>query len=337
MIAFMIVLGYGIKEDIQYDRSFFTSGLHYGNIFKEFQKDERVMLNKRRLKYEDITSVLNYYQSLVLTETNEICPPKTDQDESLAYCMKKYAKLYNAIDAIPFYMAITFGFLGALIFCLSDLVKRFNMVDLYPKNFVFYSIRFLVAASLCATLANFFLEGFPVIMAMPIFFLIGYFPERAIKYLDQKMTDYLGFKTYKPISLSLVQGMSVEKAFRLREIGIEDVQHLAVTNVNYLKKNLPYNRNMLCDWINQSLLILYFSKQIEALRDAGVRTILDLQNCLLASPENEIKECAKKVGISAIKLQHVKKILETHSMRARIDDLKICLEKACEVEPEKIS
>jgi hypothetical protein len=321
---------------IHYDRSFFSGALHYGSLFKEFQKVQGDIAAKR-IGYEEIPKLFHYYRPLLepkqagISEKSNTCPPKENQEEYLAFCLQKFAQMSIAINAIPFYLAISFGFLGALIFSLSDLVVRYNMVDLYPKNFVFYSIRFVVATSLCATLANFFIEEFPLIMAIPIFFLIGYFPERAIKYLDQKMTDYLGFKTHEPLPLSLVQGMSGEKALRLKELGVEDVQHLAVANVQEMRNNLPYSRDMLCDWIAQSLLILYFNKQIDALRDVGVRTILDLQGCLLESPQNEVIECAKKIGISEIQLRHVTKILATDPMRSRIDELKSCLEKECEL------
>jgi hypothetical protein len=343
IVCFIILLPkQDIKNDpkqaykINYDRSFFSGAFHYGRLFKEFQKVQSDISTKR-ITYEEIPKLFHYYRPMLESKEAEkstkaeTCPPKENQEEFMAYCLQKFAQMSTAINAIPFYLALSFGFLGALIFSLGDLVIRFNMVDLYPKNFVFYSIRFVVAASLCATLSNFFIEEFPLIVAIPVFFLIGYFPERAIKYLDQKMTEYLGFKTYEPLPLSLVQGMSGEKAFRLRELGIEDVQHLAVSNVQEMKKNLPYSRDMLCDWIAQSLLILYFNKQIAALRDVGVRTILDLQGCLLESPKNEVIKCAKKIGISEIQLRHVTKILATDPMRTRINELKTCLEKECEL------
>jgi hypothetical protein len=318
---------------IRYSRSFFSGGLHYGHLFQKFQKEQVDAPNSIELKYEEVSRLFNQYRPYFVTTETETCPPKEQREEYQAYCREKFAQISSVINAIPFYLAITFGFLGALIFSLGDLVVRFNMVDLYPKNFVFYSIRFVVAASLCATLANFFMEEFPLIMAMPVFFLIGYFPERAIKYLDQKMTDYLGFKTYEPLPLSLVQGMSGEKALRLREIGIEDIQHLAVGNIQTMTNNLPYCQDMLCDWIAQSILILYFTKQVEALRDVGVRTILDLQGCLLESPEDHVIECAKKIGISEIQLQHVARILRTDPMRTRIEELRTCMEKVCKLKP----
>jgi hypothetical protein len=259
---------------------------------------------------------------------------RQNKEEYLNFCLQKFAQMSIAINAIPFYLAISFGFLGALIFSLQNLMIRYNTVDLYPKNFIFYSIRFVVATSLCVALANPVIEEFPVIMAVPIFFLIGFFPERAIKFLDQKMTEYLGFKTYEPWPLSLVQGMSGEKAFRLREIGIEDVQHLAVADIGYMKNNLPYSLDMLCDWIGQSLLILYFGEQIENLRSIGVRTILDLRECLLGSQEDEAIKCAKKIGISVFQLTYVAKILTIDPMRTRINQLRNCLEKECKLKSE---
>jgi hypothetical protein len=333
IFGFIILLVSPMKY---FDRNFFSGFYHYGNLFKTFQKVQDDISNKH-VSYEEIPKLYNYYRPLLQTGKDEnkpdICPPKEQREEYQAYCLQKFAQMSTAINAIPFYMAITFGFLGALVFSLTDLVVRFNMLDLYPKNFVFYSVRFVVAMSLCATLANFVVSDIPTLFAPPIFFSIGYFPEKAIKYLDQKMTEFLGVKSerYERLPLSMVQGLTEEKAFRMREIGIEDVQHLAVADIEELRKNLPYSTELLCDWISQSILILYFSKKMEVLRDVGVRTILDLQECLLKCPEQELESCAEKCGVPAVQLQHVAKIMATVHMQTRLGELKTCLGEQCQV------
>jgi hypothetical protein len=341
IFGFIILLVFPTKY---FGRSFFSGFYHYGNLFKTFQKVQEDISNKH-VGYEEIPKLYNYYRPLLRTEADEgnkskekddTCPPNAQKEDQLAYCLQKFAQMATAINTIPFYLAITFGFLGALVFSLTDLVVRFNLLDLYPKNFVFYSVRFVVAMSLCATLANFVVSDIPTLFAPPIFFSIGYFPEKAVKYLEQKMTEFLGVKSerYERLPLSLVQGLTEEKAFRMREIGIEDVQHLAVADIEELRKNLPYSTELLCDWISQSLLILYFSKKIEALRDVGVRTILDLQECLLKCPEQELESCAKKCGLPPKHLQHVAKIMATAHMQTRLGELKTCLEEQCQVKLE---
>ena len=209
-----------------------------------------------------------------------------EADEEYLELIKRLSSVSERIGRIPFYVAITFGFLGALIFCFSDTINRYNNVDLYPKVYVFYIIRFIIACSLAVALSSFIMTDFSVILAPFIFFGIGYFPERAIKYMDDKMTQYLGIESseYEPMPLTLVQGLSPEKAFRLREIGIVDVQHLAMADIEFLEKNLPYNRELLCDWMAQSILYLQFPNHVELLRKLGIRTILQLKELDLSSP-----------------------------------------------------
>jgi hypothetical protein len=141
------------------------------------------------------------------------------------------------------------------------------------------------------------------------------------------MNKYLGVRkaAHKPILLSQVQGLSAEKALKLREIGIEDVQNLAVANVDKLRNNLPFNRAMLCDWIAQSILILYFVDDIEKLRESGVRTILDLEECALTSEDDECQACAGIIGIKPVQLQYVRKILRLEYMKTRMEELRNCL------------
>lgn len=214
----------------------------------------------------------------------EISGPKTDEER--IELIKRLSKVSERIGRVPFYVAITFGFLGALIFCFNDTINRYNSVDLYPKVYVFYIIRFIIACSLAVALSSFIMTDFPVILAPFIFFGIGYFPERAIKYIDDKMSQYLGIESseYKPMPLTLVQGLSPEKIFRLREIGIVDIQNLAMADIEVLEKNLPYNTDMLCDWMAQSILYLQFPNHVELLRKLGLRTILQLKDLDLESP-----------------------------------------------------
>jgi hypothetical protein len=162
-----------------------------------------------------------------------------------------------------------------------------------------------------------------------IFFVLGYFPQRAINYLDDKMTKYLGIKKgkYEPIPLALIQGLTEEKALRLYEIGIEDVQNLAVADVNKLRNNLPFGEAMLCDWICQGILVLYFPEHIEKLRHLGVRTVLDLKECVLNIADEKLDRCAQILGFELDQLQYIKKVLSLDHMQTRMKELQGCFER----------
>ena len=64
----------------------------------------------------------------------------------------------SMIFTIPFYIVITFWFLGSLICTLRDIGYRFYTEDLQPRTFVNYLIRFLFAAVICIVIAYFLMN-----------------------------------------------------------------------------------------------------------------------------------------------------------------------------------
>jgi hypothetical protein len=165
------------------------------------------------------------------------------------------------------------------------------------------------------------MTDFPVILAPFIFFGIGYFPERAIKYIDDKMSQYLGIESseYKPMPLTQVQGLSPEKIFRLREVGIVDIQNLAMADIEVLEKNLPYNKDMLCDWMAQSILYLQFPNQVKLLRKVGVRTILQLKDLDIKSPLVQKQVENQNIGKEELEqIEYLKYVVTLQHINSRV-------------------
>ena len=332
IFGFLIILSSPTNNG--YLSQMFTGFYEYGKVFKSYNKVEKDLLENPEISRQSqkiVQDKMNWITDFYLPyfdETaflnKEAVPPSGAEKPSVTH---KFKKLARSINAIPFHIAFAFGFLGALIFCLRDVIKRFNNVDMYPKIYIFYVVRFVVACSLSVALAYLVFDKWLVAVGPIVFFMIGYFPERVISYLDDKMNKYLGIRktTYTPVPLSMVQGLSAEKALKLREIGIEDVQNLAMANIDKMRENLPFNTALLCDWIGQCLLILYFVNDVEKLRFAGIRTILDLQECALTSDDKECRACAKTIGLS-VQLPYIKKILQLDYMKVRMKELKKCLE-----------
>jgi hypothetical protein len=331
IFGFMIVLNSPAHHG--YQSQMFTGFYEYGKVFQSYNAVEKELLKnfdnymgkseELKIKMQQIMDFyLPFFNEDGLRKSDALIP--ADREEKT---LPEFKKLTRSINAIPFQIAFAYGFLGALIFSLRDGIKRFNNVDMYPKIYVFYAVRFIFSCSLSAALAYFVFDKWMIALGPIVFFTIGYFPERVITFLDDKMNKYLGIRkaAHTPILLSLVQGLSAEKALKLREIGIEDVQNLAVANVDKLRNNLPFNKAMLCDWIAQSILILYFVDDIEKLRKSGVRTILDLEECALISEDDECQVCAGIIGIKPVKLQYVRKILRLEYMRTRMEELRNCL------------
>jgi len=338
--GFMIVLQAPAKHG--YMSQMFTGFYEYGKIFQSYNDVEKTLLNEDAVKKEllnrsqdpigseqDANFKIRQLVKFYLPFFDEKILGQTGAPEGgdTATASPEFRRLAKSINAIPFHIAFAFAFLGSLIFSLRDGIKRFNNVDMYPKVFVFYAVRYIVSCSLSAALAYIVFAKWIIALAPIVFFMIGYFPERVITYFDDKMSKYLGIRKakYKPIPLSMVQGLSAEKALKLREIGIEDIQNLAVAKIDKLRDNLPFNRAMLCDWIAQCMLIIYFVDDIEKLRASGVRTIIDLQECALNSEDQECQACAEVVGIKTAKLQYARKILQLAHMKARLEEIRNCL------------
>jgi len=324
IFGFIITLDKGPGSKAPSPRYIYTSFYDYGRIFKSFQKVEEPIkgdiigyIKKDGLKKDEFNTLFSYYSPYF----REI--KITDQGEVL----KKFAELAGEINQIPFFIAFAFGFLGALIFCLRDAIIRFNSDDLYPKTYVFYIVRFIVSATLAVTLAYFIMDDWPTVIAPLVFFLIGYFPDRAITYLDERFTRFLGIKTtkYKPIPLSMIQGLTDYKVSRLREIGVADAQNLAVANIKHLESNLPFGKTMLCDWIAQSILLLHFPDNVESLRHLGIRTILDFKQCLLDKQKEAIETFSGKSCLEIAQLESVLDILSLKHVKARMAELEQCM------------
>jgi hypothetical protein len=325
IFGFIITLDKGPGSKTPIPRYIYTSFYDYGRIFKSFQNVEGPIkgdiigyIKKDGLDKDEFNTLSSYYTPYF--RVIKI----TDQGEVL----KGFAELTGEINQIPFFIAFAFGFLGVLIFCLRDAIIRFNSDDLYPKTYVFYIVRFIVSATLAVTLAYFIMDDWPTVIAPLVFFLIGYFPDRAITYLDQKVTRFLGIKTtkYKPIPLSMIQGLTDYKVFRLREIGVADAQNLAVANIEHLESNIPFGKTMICDWIAQSILLLHFPDNIESLRHLGIRTILDFKQCFLDKQKEVIETFADKSGLEVAQLESLLNILKLKHVKARMAELEQCMQ-----------
>ncbi len=191
------------------------------------------------------------------------------------------------------------------------------------------NIRIIISASISLILSFSIMDDWPVIFSAMFFFFIGYFPERAITYCDEKITKFLGIKTteYKPVALTTIQGLSNEKAMRLRDIGIEDVQNLTTVDIDKIVKDTPFSKENLRDWIGQGILILHVPKQFEELRHVGIRTIMDLDKCILntepldSTEQQKIQKYSEKFGMKCEHLENLRSILSTDHLRNRITQL----------------
>jgi hypothetical protein len=227
------------------------------------------------------------------------------------------------IFTIPFYIAVTFGFLGSLIYTLRDIVYRFYTEDLQPRTFVNYIIRFIFAVVVCIVVAYFLMNDWWVNAAPLIFFFIGYFPDRGMQYIEETAMKWLNFKKEERLDLplGLLQGTNDYLIYRFKEIGIHDIQNLAYVDLNELRTNIGYGAGLLCDFVAQALLFIQLKDHFAALQGFGIRNIVCFRRVINAQNYDSI---AKAMGIPGQKLLNTLEVMNLEPMKKRIDDLETC-------------
>ena len=178
------------------------------------------------------------------------------------------------------------GFMGAYLFTLQMLVRRYFQADLKASAYVNAVTR--VASALVLVLV--------VHLAMPsetssevtvaVAFVIGFFPLVGLQALQKAAA--LALRTVVPslrnsYPLSDLDGLSVWYEARLLELGIEDMQNLATANLVdvTLHSRVPVSR--LVDWVDQAHLYLHLAPQggdgsdRKMLRRLGIRTATALE------------------------------------------------------------
>lgn len=232
-----------------------------------------------------------------------------------------FRDLEGKIYKIPFLIAFAFGFLGSLIYTLKDTAHRFYTLDMYPKTYMSYIIRFFFAPSLCLVVAYFMANDWLVNTAPILFFLIGFFPQTALLYIEDKARDMLKIRKQKKEGMPLdsIQGMTDYIAYRFKELGVDDVQNLANVNLTYLRRNMGYSTRLLADFIAQALLRLYFVDDFDRLRGAGIRSVLSFQANV---KEENLQSVSDVVKIRLEKLRWFLDLLNSKGMKERIETLK---------------
>ena len=163
---------------------------------------------------------------------------------------------------------LKFAFVGAYIFSVQSLVRRFFQSDLRPSAYTSVLVRFVVALS--AMLALHQLLEIPTRTEAAIAFVVGIFPTIALQALERAAEQVLGGVVHQPTAdypLSQIDGLDIWYQARLVEEGIEDMQNLATSNLVdvMLHTRVPVDR--LIDWVDQAHLYLHLDHAETGLRD----------------------------------------------------------------------
>jgi hypothetical protein len=181
----------------------------------------------------------------------------------------------------PLLMAVFFSFLGAYVYSVQELIRRFNTYDLRPQVYGSILVRILVATGVSIAAVGLIPKenGELLTYAPAIFFTIGMFPERGIRWIEKSASIVLGAKR-DPASrrpLDGVIGISSLHESRLLEIGIDDAQNLATADIRKLLLTTPFDTQQIVNWIDQSILYVEAGANIDDFRQLGITTYHQLQ------------------------------------------------------------
>ena len=196
--------------------------------------------------------------------------------------------------------AFQFGFLGAYVYLIGDLVRAYFILDLTPQVFVASTIR-VITGSLLALVTSFmtgymseeFSEGFKV--GLPVIsFFFGYFPETALILIQKKVAGWIGLgeTKYQAIPLSKLPGMSYAHETRLIREGFDNVENLATARPLDLMLRTGFTHRQIRQWIAQAWLHSHLREDYEEfVKQTGITgadelvEFLDKGNAGSATPE----------------------------------------------------
>ncbi len=219
--------------------------------------------------------------------------------------------------------AMQFGFLGAYVYCLNLVYRRYTTLDLQPHVYLFCVVGLIagmvfnyvaftaitnIAASTAAGDTEF--KGIGAGAAAIVAFSLGYFPNLAIRWFGRvsRTSVHERQRRSDALPLSLIDGISELHESRLQDEGIDNVQNLAAANIRDLVVKTPFSAQQIVEWTDQAVLYLYLDPgEIESFRRAGVRTVSDFCDIWegfsvrhKVQPDGSFKQIPFLVGADAI-------------------------------------
>jgi hypothetical protein len=186
--------------------------------------------------------------------------------------------------------AFQFGFLGGFVYFLGHLVRSYFTLDLTPHTYVESSVR-MASASLLALVISFAIPlelpckgGDCVLHPLPmVAFFLGYFPNRALLFIEKAAAKYLGYQleSYTATPLSELQGMSLSHEVRLNREGFDNVENLAHADTVDLAVRTGLGFRQLRQWVGQAWLQSHLVGDYASfVRNTGITTRHELADVM---------------------------------------------------------
>lgn len=214
-------------------------------------------------------------------------------------------------------LIVGMAFLGAYVWSIQDIFRRYSRNDLRPSVYYRLSVR-MILASITALVFFHAYEalsggnqnsgGITAQIWPAIAFFIGMFPRRALNWLMRRIPIFASAHdpSVPEAHLEMIEGITIHDIIRLEELGIDNAYDLASADFVPLFLRTSYGSRQLVDWILQAKLCIHFSSSIKELRENGIRTALDLKN----NDSDRIDALASEIALSKNSLQLAKKSIE---------------------------
>ena len=193
-----------------------------------------------------------------------------------------------------------FAFLGAYFYILQMLVRRYFQNDLKATAYINATMRIVIVILLVWVLDPLLADaGWSQNQRSALAFVIGVFPTvgwQVLVKLVLKLPGLLVSSLEPTHKLTDLDGLNIWYESRLLEVGVEDMQHLATTDIVDLMLNTRIPVDRLVDWIDQALLYIrvddattnhtiegknvQFAGDRTRLRKYGIRSATDLLDVL---------------------------------------------------------
>ncbi len=202
-----------------------------------------------------------------------------------------------------------FGFLGAYLFTLQTVTRRFLTSDLNPETYMQVASRTILAVIVAAIFSMVFpfqaqaagLGGIALnVVIYTLAFVIGIFPENGLNWIisfaRRYMTDNSGAEQEKSYELQSLQGLNRWHAIRLNVEGIDNVHNLANADVIDLVQRTKFSVQQIFDWIDQAVLLIHLStlEEFHNVQALSIRGLSDFQAAYQNSETLQALEIALK-------------------------------------------
>lgn len=244
-------------------------------------------------------------------------------------------------------LAYGMGFMGAYLWGLQSIFRRYSMNDLLPVAFFRFGLR-MIFSSIIALLIYHSVGGFETVysdsnetstllspskdgLLLMTVFLVGMFPQRGIKWMATKLDMFSRDRhsSVRPLPLEMIEGMTPHDKERLEEHGIDSCYDLATADFIPLLLKTPYCSRELIDWLLQAKLCVRFGESVCVLREQGFRTISDLEGL----DDEYIERLAKDTALTISSLQRAAKATQLDQNITRLRQAASSLGKFWEGKP----